>query len=92
MLLPFNHDYPFTLHGNEELNFLVEVGQVGFIEILIRKCDDSSPILSYNQDYESFVKRDYENEIILSDESYIQKLIKIEKAGTFYINVKATEG
>lgn len=47
MFLPFDHEYPFSLHNGEDLNFLVENSQAGFIEVTIRKCDQSKPTFSY---------------------------------------------
>lgn len=56
LFLPFNHEYPFQLHKNEYLNILADVNIPGFIELHIKKCDQSSPSFSYTFDYDSFVK------------------------------------
>lgn len=91
MFLPFDHEYPFSLHNGEDLNFLVENSQAGFIEVTIRKCDQSKPTFSYVQHYDNFVKGEFDNELILGEEPYFKQLVKADKAGVFYLNFKAQE-
>jgi hypothetical protein len=68
----------------------VEVGQPGFIEVIIRKCDESDPTFSYAYNYESFIKKEFANQIALNDDPTFQYFIKIDAAGTFYINFKSS--
>ncbi len=51
IFLPFNHEYPFQLHKNEYLNVLSDVNNPGFIDMYVKKCDQSVPILKYTFDY-----------------------------------------
>jgi hypothetical protein len=44
------------MRAKEEVNFLVEVGEEGYISINIRKCDESDPIFSYAYNYDAFIK------------------------------------
>ena len=59
MILPFDKEYPFVLHQNENINFLVEISNPGYISIVVRKCDESSPTFSYTYDYDGFQSGDY---------------------------------
>jgi hypothetical protein len=54
--LPFNHDFPFSLHKSESINLLVDVNNPGYLKITIRKCDESNPKFGYTFDYDSFQK------------------------------------
>jgi hypothetical protein len=44
------------MQANDEVNFLVEVGQEGYIEVNIKKCDESDPTFSYAYNYDAFIK------------------------------------
>jgi hypothetical protein len=61
MMLPLSHEYPFTLHKNETLNFVVEISQPGFVEALVRKCDKSSPSFAYTERYANFMKGEFDS-------------------------------
>lgn len=54
MILPFNREYPFILHQDEEVNFLVELSNPGHIAMTVRKCDESNPNFAYTFDYDGF--------------------------------------
>lgn len=54
MILPFDKEYPFVLHSGEHVNFLVELSNPGYISMVVRKCDESSPTFAYTYDYDGF--------------------------------------
>lgn len=56
MILPFDLEFPFILHRSERTSFIVELSNPGYLEIVIRKCDESNPVFSYTFDYDSFQK------------------------------------
>jgi hypothetical protein len=66
VFLPFNHDYPFILHQKEYLNVLTDVNIPGFIDLELRKCDQTTPTLSYTFDYDGFIKGEYLYEAVLT--------------------------
>ena len=85
MFLPFNHEYPLQLHKGEYLNILADVNIPGYIELHIKKCDQSSPAFGYTFDYSDFLsnKYMYRGEI---DQLSTTIVIKANRIGTLYIN------
>jgi hypothetical protein len=90
IFLPFNHEFPLQLHPLEYLNILIDVNIPGFIELKVRKCDQSVPSLRYTFNYDGFIKGDYMYLTALNEEPFFQFSIKAERIGTLYINVQAT--
>lgn len=87
MILPFDVEFPFILHNNETIDFLVELSNSGYIEIVTRKCDESSPIFSYTFDYDSFQKGEFTYEAELGANPKSRFMSKV-KPGTLYMQMK----
>lgn len=90
MILPFDVEFPFILHENEAIAFLVELSNNGYIEIITRKCDESNPTFSYTFDYDAFQKGEftYESELGANPKSrFISKI----KQGTLYMQMKTSQ-
>ena len=87
--MPFDHEYPFVLHPNEYLNILTDVNIPGFIDLEVRKCDQSTPTLGYTFDYDSFIKGEYMYEAMLTEESSFRYHIKANRIGTLYLKLQA---
>ena len=90
IFLPFNHEYPFQLHKEEYLNILSDVNIPGFIELQVKKCDQSSPMLGYTFDYESFMKGEFLYRGAL-DELSTNIVIKANRIGTLFLNFQSAE-
>lgn len=67
---------------------LADVNNPGFIDLLIKKCDQSVPSVRYTFDYEGFMKDEYLYETVL-DEVSSKYHIKANRVGTLYLNIQA---
>jgi hypothetical protein len=56
IFLPYEIDYPFPLANTEQMNFIVDVQNKGYVLLTLKKCDESSVEISYTLDYEGFQK------------------------------------
>jgi|JI61114C2RNA_FD_contig_31_3971646_length_449_multi_1_in_0_out_0_1 hypothetical protein len=86
MILPYDVEFPFILHSQEKVHFLVEIKNPGYIEIVVRKCDESNPSFSYTFDYDSFQKEDFVYSIELNDDPKYKSVQKV-KPGTLYMQI-----
>lgn len=66
------------------------MNEPGYIQTMIRKCDQSDPTFSYALNYGSFIKNEFYSKITLNEDPTFEYFIKIDKAGTFYINFKSS--
>jgi hypothetical protein len=55
------------LHQKEYINVLADVNIPGFIDLEIKKCDQSTPSLAYTFDYDGFMKGEYLYEAVLTE-------------------------
>lgn len=90
MILPFDVEFPFILHADQKISFLVELSNPGYIEIITRKCDESNPIFSYTFDYDSFQKDEFTYETELGVNPKNRFMTKV-KPGTLYMKMKTPE-
>lgn len=90
MILPFDVEFPFILHADQKISFLVELSNPGYIEIITRKCDESNPIFSYTFDYDSFQKDEFTYETELGANPKNRFMTKV-KPGTLYMKMKTPE-
>ena len=57
--------------------------------VSVRKCDESAPQLGYTFDYDSFQKSEFEYETTLEDQPRFQYMIKANKIGSLYMNIRS---
>jgi hypothetical protein len=84
IILPYQVEYPIVLKPNENQHLLVEVSNEGFLLLVVRKCDEGVPILSYSFDYNGTLRDEYEYDSPIKDEVRQEIFIK-PKIGTLYI-------
>lgn len=87
MILPFENEYPFVLHSNQSIHFLVELSNNGYIQIVTRKCDESNPTFSYTFDYDAFQKEQFSYQVELGGNPKSRFISKV-KPGTLYMQMK----
>mgnify|MGYP000977413136 FL=1 len=68
IMLPYQVEYPVVLKAAEKQHLLVEVSNEGFLLLVVRKCDEGVPTLSYSFDYNATLKDEYEYESPIKDE------------------------
>lgn len=88
MILPFDKEFPFALHQAETINFLVELSNPGYIEMTVRKCDESDPTFSYTYDYDGFQDGEFTYETDLSESPKNNFYSKV-KPGTLYVRFQS---
>lgn len=88
-MLPFNYEFSFQLEEGESINLLADVINQGYLNIKIKKCDESSPTFSYTFDEKSFQKLEFNYENDLTDDPYFEYSIKANQIGTFFMNFKS---
>lgn len=64
ILLPLYHNLPLQVDKEGRVNLLVKNNEEGFIELLIKKCDDSNPTLAYSLDSSNFLNEIYDYESV----------------------------
>lgn len=67
---------------------LADVNNPGFIDLFLKKCDQSLPSVRYTFDYEGFMKGEFLYEAAL-DEIFTKYHIKANRVGTLYLNIQA---
>ncbi len=70
---------------------LVDVNNVGYLKIILRKCDESNPQFSYTFDYDGFQKGEFTYESVLNDDPKFEYYVKANAVGTLYMNIKSEQ-
>lgn len=68
IMLPYQIEYPIVLKPSEKQHLMVEVSNEGFLLLVVRKCGEGVPTLSYSFDFNSTLKDEYEFESPIKDE------------------------
>lgn len=56
VMLPYHVEYPVVLKPGEQQHLLVEVSNEGFLLLVVRKCDEGVPTLSYSFDFSATLR------------------------------------
>ena len=78
---------PLQVDKDGSANLLVKNNEEGFIELVIKKCDDSNPTFAYSLSPSDFLNQIYDYESMAESERISTKSIKVEKGKGLYISV-----
>lgn len=88
MYLPIGFEYLIKLHAKEAIWLVIDRPDVEYLELTIKKCDESIPNLMYTNDVKEFQNGIYETREDLVN-GYEKRLIKSKK-GSKTIHLKIT--
>ena len=90
MILPLEKEFPFLLHPYEDNYFIVEISRPGYLEMVVRKCNEGTPSIAYTFNYADFQAGQFEIDNQLSDSPKTHYFIKVQPA-TMYIRLSSLD-
>lgn len=60
IFLPLGYSLPLGIEPDGAVNLLVDNNEEGFIELIIKKCDESYPKIAYSLSPQDFMKQIYD--------------------------------